>query len=180
MCEISNLPIRPHFFLYVQQDRHCYVLSLLYVYNVCLVCVGVFVHVCIWFTHQASGVVSLTWWRARHGEATCLTCFRSLLGSDVSWCEGLGNQAWGSLGGGATVWEAGSEGDAWVHEWAILERERESLCVRAGVLGAQIFKVLMTCCKWPMIQNRETAGSHMTHALHCHVLVSCLESALCP
>lgn len=49
--------------------------------NVSLVCMRVFVYVCIWFTHQSSGVMSLTRWEAHHGEATCVMAFRPLLES---------------------------------------------------------------------------------------------------
>lgn len=46
--------------------------------NVRLVCIRVF---CIWFTHQRSGVMSLTRREAHHGEATCVMVFRPLLES---------------------------------------------------------------------------------------------------
>lgn len=49
--------------------------------NVSLVCMGVFVYACIWFTHQSSGVMSLTQREAHHGEATCVMVFRLLLES---------------------------------------------------------------------------------------------------
>lgn len=47
--------------------------------NECLV-MGVFVYVRIWFTHQSSGVMSLTWRVAQRGEAACVTCFRQIAG----------------------------------------------------------------------------------------------------
>lgn len=54
--------------------------------NISLVCMCVFVYVRIWFTHQSSGVMSLTRWEAHHGEATCVMVFRPLLES----CDTLG------------------------------------------------------------------------------------------
>lgn len=103
------------FLRHVQQDCSSDVLSLLYVHNLCLVCMGVFAYVCIWFTHQSSSVMSLTWWGAQRGEATCVMCFRPLLESDVTRGEVSGwewrpEESWGGgWGGGDCVrlWQQG-------------------------------------------------------------------------
>ncbi len=99
---------------HVQQDCGCDVLSLLYMHNVCLVCMGVFAYVCICFTHQSSSVMSLTWWGAQRGEATCVMRFRPLLESDVTRGEVSGwerrpEESWGEVGG--ELWQQGDNSE---------------------------------------------------------------------
>lgn len=102
---------------------------------------GVFVYVCIWFTHQSSSIMSLTWWGAQHGLTTCEICFRPLLESDVT----SGGWGWGG-------WKHHNLSQCWVHLRVILEGD--SVHIMVGELCEQIFnRVLMTCCKWHMIQN---------------------------
>lgn len=120
----------------------------------CITCIwyvrGVFVYVCIWFTHHVSNVTSpppdLVRGTARPEKATCLMRFRPLLGPDVT-RQGVGVSA-GTRGVRCLRRQGRQPSQS-------QDREQEDdVCSRLGALGEHNFnKVLMTCSKWPVVLN---------------------------
>lgn len=141
---------------------------LLYVHYVSLVCMGVFVYVCIWFTHQSFGVMSLTCWGAQRAEATvrvwCVsTHCRSLMSLWVR-CQGVGvktGRASETLAARWELWDGDNHNlsQDWVHP-RVMPR-RDGVCKLYGVPRQTVFKQGRR--KWRLIQKTTETWADCTH-----------------